>query len=51
MSASAPTPDILVTVEDVVQTLKVDKPSNMAFLFSPGMDGRKRIGVNQIGVY
>lgn len=46
-----PTPDNLVTVEDVVQALKVGKPSNMVFLFSPGMDGRKRIGVNQIGVY
>ncbi|EPJ7982406.1 hypothetical protein L4Z68_001413 [Pseudomonas aeruginosa] len=46
-----PNPDNLVTVEDVVQAIKVGKPSNMAFLFSPGMDGRKRIGVNQIGVY
>lgn len=46
-----PNPDNLVTVEDVVQALRVGKPSNMAVLFSPGMDGRKRIGVNQIGVY
>lgn len=46
-----PKPDNLVTVEDVVQALKVGKPSNMAFIFSPGMDGRKRMGVNQVGVY
>lgn len=46
-----PNPDNLVTVEDVVQALKVGKPSNMAFIFSPGMDGRKRMGVNQVGVY
>ncbi len=46
-----PKPDNLVTVEDVVQALKVGKPANMAFIFSPGMDGRKRMGVNQVGVY
>lgn len=46
-----PVKDNGVTVESVVQALKPSKPTNLAYLFSAAQDGRKRFGLDQIGVY